>query len=92
MRALTSLLIGLIALCLSPSMSVAQDAPPEPLSLGYQGFVTDLSGQPVDGLRSLTFHMYHASRDGRPVWEETLEQVELSGGHFVVSVRLKSAS
>ena len=46
------------------SMSHAQDGRPEPLTLAYQGQITQLDGVAVSGARSVTFRMYNAPSEG----------------------------
>ena len=41
---------------------------PEPLTLGYQGHLTDLTRQPINGERDITFRFYNARVGGEVVW------------------------
>ena len=78
------------ALLLSASPSVAQE--PEPLSMGYQGHLTDLAGNAYNGERQITFRLYDALTEGNVVWEETLADVLVSDGYFHVNLGLNPAA
>ena len=39
----------------------------EPLTLGYQGQLTDLAHQPISGERDLTFRLYNAQVGGEMI-------------------------
>lgn len=78
------LLAALIA-CLV--MSLGAGAAPSahaavPQLMQYQGFLTDLAGQPLDGAHDLVFALFADSTGGAPLWQETHAGVPVSGGAF----------
>ena len=83
MRLLPRLLSLLLAMSLLSTSAFAQSGEPEPLTLGYQGYVTNLDRTMVNGERDVTFRMYdtHSPR-AASMWEETLESVLVSEGLF----------
>ena len=86
MRYLPRLLSLILAMCLMCSTAFAQSGEPEPLTLGYQGYITNLDRTMVNGERDVTFRMYDALTEGNVVWEETLESILVSEGYFQVSL------
>jgi hypothetical protein len=55
-----------------------------PLTMSYQGVLTDISGSPVaDGNVTLTFRLYDGPTGGTSLWQET-QQVAVSKGIFSV--------
>ena len=46
------------------SVGFAQNVVPEPLTLGYQGYLTSLDRSMVDGSHNITFRMYDAPTEG----------------------------
>ena len=83
---LASLLLA-FNLCFS-TIGYTQESEPEPLTLGYQGYLTNIDRTLVNGERDVTFRMYDTLTDGSLVWEETLESVLVSEGYFQVSLGL----
>jgi len=59
-----------------------------PLTMHYQGHLTGVSGQPVNGTVAMTFKLYGAAEGGAALWSETHASVSVSDGAF--SVRLGS--
>ncbi|MFN8589292.1 MAG: hypothetical protein U0704_15990 [Candidatus Eisenbacteria bacterium] len=55
-----------------------------PQLVQYQGFLTDLAGQPLDGAHDLEFALYTDSAAASPYWQEAHAGVEVSGGAFSV--------
>ena len=91
MRHLSYIASLLLAISLSfITSSFAQEGEPEPLTLGYQGYVTNLDRTLVNGERDVIFRMYNTLTEGDLVWEETLESVLVSEGHFQVSLGLET--
>ena len=61
-----------------------------PLTLGYQGVLTEASGTPLaDGDYNLTFKLYDVATGGAALWTET-QTASVFGGVF--SVALGSAT
>ena len=87
MRQLTCL-IALALTLLITSATTAQA--PEPLTLGYQGHLTDLTRQPINGERDITFRFYNARVGGEVVWEETVRSVLVEDGDFSVNLGLNT--
>ena len=61
---------------------------PEPLTMAYQGYVTDLSRQALNGERDITFRLYNARVGGDVVWTEEQESVNVVDGEFNVNLGL----
>jgi hypothetical protein len=77
-------LLALIALflCLSQPLSAQQPMTVMP----FQGFVSDLSGSPLNGAVTLTFKFYANLNDAQPLWTETLANVPVQFGAFSVQL------
>ena len=43
---------------------------PEPFTMNYQGQLTDLTRQPIEGERDITFRLYSTAEGGDAIWEE----------------------
>lgn len=84
-RALFTLVLALIC-----GASVALAQAPTPLSLAYEGYLTDLAHQPISGERDILFRLYSARAGGAVVWEEALSSVSLLDGTFNVNLGLTS--
>jgi ABC-type antimicrobial peptide transport system permease subunit len=55
-----------------------------PMTMGYQGHLTDSKGDPVNGNADITFKIYSVSSGGSHVWTETHNSVEVTDGIFSV--------
>lgn len=55
-----------------------------PPIISYQGFLTDDTGQPVDGTKNLVFRIYASDSDPSALWQETHTGVPVSAGDFAV--------
>jgi len=53
-----------------------------PMTINYQGYLTDSSGNPVDGNRNMTFKIYDAASGGNIEWTEVHSSVTVSDGIF----------
>jgi len=53
-------------------------------TMSYQGYLTDLNGEALDGPVALTFRLYDAALGGAMLWEESQTNVPLSDGVFSV--------
>ncbi len=60
----------------------AQDA--APVTMTYQGALSDAGGVPIDGSRSLIFRIYDDREAGSVVWTETHPDVSIAEGDFSV--------
>jgi hypothetical protein len=60
------------------------EAPAIPEKIGFQGRLTNASGNPVDGAVNLTFTLYDAASGGGTVWTETQNNIPVSGGLYSV--------
>ena len=69
-----------IASLLSGAPALAQE--PAPLTLGYEGVVTNLSREPITGDRDITFRLYSAQSGGEAIWEERVESIYINEGKF----------
>ncbi len=72
--------LALLITLLLPTIALAQGV------LVYDGYLTDLDGNPVDGEQTITFAFYEALDAAEPVWSETLEQIPTVAGHFSVTL------
>lgn len=82
---LTRLLSALTAAALLLTAPATAQEPP-PLTLTYQGSLTDLGGQPVQGVRALAFRLYDQAQGGEPLWEERHADVGVDEGYFSVTL------
>ena len=89
MKQLSRLLSVLLVVFFMYTNTFAQNTAPEPLSLGYQGYLTNLDRTVIDGERQITFRIYNHLTEGSLIWEESLESVEIREGHFNVSLGLE---
>ena len=56
-----------------------------PTQINFQGTLTDSSGNPITGTRSMLFHLFNDSTGGfYPLWGETRSSVEIQDGLFRV--------
>ena len=60
----------------------------EPLSLAYQGYITDLSHQAINGERDIHFKIYNARVGGELIWSEDHISVNVIDGDFQVNIGL----
>jgi hypothetical protein len=56
------------------------------LRISYQGYLTDVGGNPISGNRNMTFRMWNAASGGTNMWEETQNNVPVNGGLFNVAL------
>lgn len=57
-----------------------------PGQMSYQGYLTDSSGQPFDGLAYLTFELYDADTGGTSDWGEEYKDVQVTNGSFTLNL------
>jgi len=69
-------------LCLSLLCAWAEVPP----NINYQGTLTDSSGNPITGIRSIQFLLYSVSSGGIALWNETQPSVIITEGLFSVSL------
>lgn len=81
-RLALSAALALGALVVSPRGADAQV--PAPLTMTYQGSLSDAGGRPVDGVRSIAFRLYDAREGGQVVWSEIHAEVDVAQGDFSV--------
>lgn len=79
-RTLRALLVWAALAAATLAVSGAQAAVP-PL-VQYQGFLTDLVGQPLDGTHDLEFALFSDSTGGALLWQEAHPGVAVLGGTF----------
>lgn len=75
-----ALVLAVLLVCMAALPSRALAA--VPTLVQYQGFLTDLAGQPLDGAHDLSFALYADSTGGVPLWEEAHPGVPVSDGAF----------
>lgn len=63
--------------------AAAQDVP---ITLVYQGTLTDLADAAIDDERAVTFRLYDAPDGGEPVWSERHPAVDVVGGQFTATL------
>ena len=56
-----------------------------PRKIGYQGYLTDAAGVPVNGTLSMIFSIYSVSTGGSALWTET-QNVNVEHGVYSVSL------
>ncbi len=71
-----------ILLVLAPLFIASLVSAQVPPYINYQGRLSDDSGDPVTGTRSLTFAIYADSAGGTALWSETHPGVQISDGLF----------
>jgi len=73
------LVVTLLIVLFVVSISLAE----VPQLINYQGFLSDASGNPIDGLRSIQFSLFGALTGGTAIWSET-HPVQVNAGLFDV--------
>ena len=63
--------------------ALAQDVP---ITLVYQGTLTDLADAAIDGERAVTFRIYDAADAGEAIWSERHPAVDVVGGQFTATL------
>lgn len=84
---LISILLVMLVITLTPGTSTA-DAPSK---LNYQGLLTDGTGQPVTGQKSIKFSLYTVLTGGTAFWTETQNVTLDSNGRFSVTLGSSTA-
>ena len=79
--AVSIFIIGTFAATSAPT---AQTGNGVPNLISYQGYLTDDSGNPIDGTATLTFGIYTDVIGGSLLWSETQPSVPISDGYFSV--------
>ena len=64
---------------------------PEPLTMAYQGYVSNLSRQSLNGERDITFRLYNARVGGEVIWAEEHESINVVDGEFNVNLGLNTS-
>lgn len=57
-----------------------------PSLLNYQATLTDATGQPVTGQKSMTLNLYNVPTGGTAFWSETMDVTLNENGHFSVTL------
>ncbi len=70
-------LLTLVCVLAGPAM--AQDAP---ITLTYQGSLSDAGGQPINGVRAITFRLYEQREGGDALWTEVHGEADVVDGVF----------
>ena len=55
-----------------------------PNLLSVQGSLTDTTGNPIDGVTTITFSLYAEQTGGAPLRSDTFEDLEVDNGYFSV--------
>ena len=82
------ILLALLFTLFCSSAVVAQDAP---LTMGYQGYLTDQADRPITGSYPMTFRIYNAANGGQIIWEERHGSVDVVEGSFSVDLGVSSS-
>ncbi len=53
-----------------------------PRQISYQGYLTDNSGQPLSGTKTLTFRFYNAETGGNLLYTDVQDSVDIDAGYF----------
>jgi len=72
------LILGLLAFAHSVSSAAV------PRTINYQGYLTDSSGQPVNGSVNLSFGLFDTATGGSELWVETHPGVMVTNGDYSV--------
>jgi hypothetical protein len=56
-----------------------------PQTINYQGYLTDSSGTPINGIVQMTFSIYDVETGGTPLWSET-QSVTVNNGIYNVNL------
>lgn len=67
--------------------AMAQDVP---ITLVYQGTLTDLADAAIDGERAVTFRIYDSPDGGQARWSERHPAVDVVGGRFTATLGQRS--
>ncbi len=78
-----NLLAAFLALALGFTAAWAQ-IPGAPLTMTYQGSLSDIGGQAVNGTRTVAFRLYPERAGGEALWNEVLPDLDVSDGSFSV--------
>lgn len=79
------LLVAAFALALGfTGPAVAQVPGAAPLTMTYQGSLSDVGGQAVNGTRTIAFRLYADRDGGAPLWNEVHPDLDVSEGSFSV--------
>ncbi len=82
-RSHVTALVLALGLALAPALAHAQTPGTAPAFLPVQGYLTDATGQPVDGQTDLTLSLYTTATGGTAVYQET-QTVMVDHGFFTV--------
>jgi hypothetical protein len=55
-----------------------------PVTMQFQGYLTDAEGEPLSGVHTLFFTLYDAEQSGNPVWTETLSAALVEGAFTAI--------
>jgi hypothetical protein len=78
-----NLLAAALALALGFTTASAQ-VPGAPLTMTYQGTLSDIGGQAVNGTRTIAFRLYSERAGGEALWNEVHPDLDVSDGSFSV--------
>jgi hypothetical protein len=74
--------ISLVAAILTIASTIATHAIAEvPKKISFQGYVSSLSGSPIQGTHEFAFRLYAAQNGGDPLWSDK-DTLELDNGQF----------
>ena len=73
--------LAVVAVALTGSLT-AHAEPPQ--TMNYQGYLKDAKGDPVTGAPEITFIIYDAPGEAKPLWSETHREVVVTRGQFNV--------
>ncbi len=67
-----------------PGGGTVLNSPAIPTMINYQGYLTDASGNPINGTVGMTFSIYTTASGGSALWTETQSSVSVTDGLFNV--------
>ena len=69
------ILLAAVALAVPANSQV-----PTPVTLTYQGQLSDAAGHPINEARAISFKLYSQSEDGEAVWEDDWNYLNATDG------------
>ncbi len=81
--AVTGILVGMVMV---PAIAQGGGEAQIPTTIGYQGYLTDSGGIPIEDPVNIIFALYSGASGGTPVWSESHNGVDPDNGLFTVEL------
>ncbi len=81
-----SLVVAIAVIGVSLVVAAGESPAPIPTEINYQGYLTDDSGNPLDGSYTVVFSLYDQATGGDPLWKQE-SKVDVSAGLFSVLLK-----